>query len=190
MRDNKVREAEEQKVFKEEDCDMIMESIDTEDDEDITELLEELEELEDGDDMTVEMIETQQETTIVWSEIRATKSKQTKKPFGEEGICTIVNAKSKRIVLASKLLEQIGNPTEVEVGILDNGIAIAKSLPIETNVFSVKNQGAKKIIYAGALVTELTQEFNLDYSTRTSITFNDVMYEKVGGNEVAIIKIA
>lgn len=160
-----------------------------EEEKDIEELLQESEdEIVDIEDLNVN-----DEEVINLLELKPTKSKPSKKLFGEEGVCTIVNSKqngNKRIVLSSKVLDEIGNPIEVEVGIMPNGIAISSSLPIETNVFQVRKQGAKKVIYSGALVAELTNEFNLDYSTRTSITFNQVRYEKVEGNIVAVIQIA
>ncbi|MBS5799522.1 MAG: hypothetical protein KID02_07180 [Clostridiales bacterium] len=130
--------------------------------------------------------------TIDWSDLKATKSKAVEKVSGEEGICTIVNCKkngNKRIAIASKLLDAIGNPKKVEVGIMPNGIAISEKLPIEANEFSVKKLGAKKAIYAGALVEEITEEFKLDYNNRTSITFQKVEYDNVDGYKVALITI-
>lgn len=130
--------------------------------------------------------------TIDWSVLKATKSKAVEKVSGEEGICTIVNCKkngNKRIAIASKLLDAIGNPEKVEVGIMPHGIAIAERLPVEANEFSVKKLGAKKVIYAGALVEEITEEFKLDYSNRTSITFQKVEYDNVNGYKVALITI-
>ena len=136
--------------------------------------------------------EAEPTNVIDWSALKATKSKATEKISGEEGICTIVNCKkngNKRISVASKLFEAIGNPKEVEVGIMPNGIVISEKLPIEAHVFSVKKLGAKKVIYAGALVEEITEEFKLDYSNRTSITFQKVKYDNVNGYQVALIII-
>ena len=129
---------------------------------------------------------------IDWSSLKATKSKAVEKVNGEEGVCTIVNCKkngNKRISLVSKLLDTIGNPDVIQVGIMPNGIAIAEELPIDANKFPVKKLGAKKVIYAGALVEEITEEFNLDYSNRTSITFQKVEYDNVNGYKVALITI-
>lgn len=147
--------------------------------------------------------ETQQDThedfdieeaieSIDWSALKATKSKAVEKASGEEGVCTIVNCKkngNKRMSLASKVLEAIGNPDVVQVGIMPKGIAIAERLPIDANKFPVKKLGAKKVIYAGALVEEITEEFKLDYSNRTSITFQKVKYDNVNGCKVALITI-
>lgn len=130
--------------------------------------------------------------SIDWSSLKATQSRAVEKASGEEGICTIVNCEkngNKRMSLASKLLIAIGNPKEIEVGIMPNGIAIAEKLPIEANMFTVKELGAKKVIYAGALVKEITKEFNLDYSQRTSITFQKVIYDEVKGYKIALIKM-
>ena len=137
--------------------------------------------------------EKQVESAIDWSLLRATKSKSTKKTIGEAGVCTVVNCLkngNKRIVLASKLLKQLGEPTSVEIGIMPNGIAIASSLPIDANSFQIRKQGAKSVIYAGQLVNELVEEFNLDYSERTSITFSKVQYEDVNGICTAMIEVA
>ena len=129
---------------------------------------------------------------IDWSSLKATKSKAVEKVSGEEGVCTIVNCKkngNKRISLVSKLLDTIGNPDVIQVGIMPNGIAIAEELPIDANKFPIRKLGAKKVIYAGALVEEITEEFKLDYSNRTSITFQKVDYDNVNGYKVALITI-
>ena len=130
--------------------------------------------------------------SIDWSALKATKSKAVEKVSGEEGVCTIVNCKkngNKRMSLASKVLDAIGNPDAVQVGIMPKGIAIAERLPIDANKFPIKKLGAKKVIYAGALVEEITEEFKLDYSNRTSITFQRVDYDNVDGYKVALITI-
>lgn len=170
---------------------------------DLEQILAEVEEIQHQETCPKE-IETQRDTheylqteekqtkTIDWSVLKPTKSKAVEKASGEEGICTIVNCKkngNKRIAIASKLLDAIGNPEKVKVGIMPNGIAIAKKLPIKANEFPVKKLGAKKVIYAGALVEEITEEFKLDYSNRTSITFKKVEYDSVDGYKVALITI-
>lgn len=170
---------------------------------DLEQILAEVEEIQHQETCPKET-ETQQDTdedlkaeekptkTIDWSVLKATKSKAVEKASGEEGICTIVNCKkngNKRIAIASKLLDAIGNPEKVEVGIMPNGIAIAEKLPVKANEFPVKKLGAKKVIYAGALVEEITEEFKLDYSNRTSITFQKVEYDNVNGYKVALITI-
>lgn len=167
---------------------------------DLEEILAEVEERQPKENEPKEQ-ETQEnlqdgekaESAIDWSLLRATKSKSTEKTIGETGVCTVVNCLkngNKRIVLASKLLKQLGEPTSVEIGIMPTGIAIASSLPIDANSFQIKKQGAKRVIYAGQLVNELVEEFNLDYSKRTSITFGEVQYEDVNGTCIAMIKVA
>lgn len=129
---------------------------------------------------------------IDWSVLKPTKSKASEKVGGEAGICTIVNSKqngNKRIALAQKLLDEIDNPEVVQVGIMPIGIAIGAKIPTEASTFTVRKLGAKKVLYAGALVEEITQEFELDYSRRTCITFQKVKYDTVGGYKVALIII-
>lgn len=129
---------------------------------------------------------------IDWSMLKATQSKATEKISGEEGKCTIVNCLrngNKRIAVAREVLMNIGNPEEVEVGIMPNGLAIGEKLPIEAHTFPVRTLGAKKVLYAGGLVAEVTKEFNLDYSKRTSITFQEVLYDEVNSHMIALITI-
>lgn len=150
-------------------------------------------EVETQEDIQEKFKDTNNSTKAIdWSSLKATKSKAVEKASGEEGICTIVHCKkngNKRITIASKLLDAIGNPQKVEVGIMPNGIAIAEKLPVKANEFPVKKLGAKKVLYTGALVEEITEEFNLDYSNRTSITFQKVEYDNVDGYKVALIII-
>ena len=129
---------------------------------------------------------------IDWSMLKATQSKATEKISGEEGKCTIVNCLkngNKRIAVVREVLMNIGNPEEVEVGIMPNGLAIGEKLPIEAHTFPVRTLGAKKVLYAGGLVAEVTKEFNLDYSKRTSITFQEVLYDEVNSHMIALITI-
>lgn len=122
--------------------------------------------------------------------LKATQSKATEKVTGEEGKCTVVNCLkngNRRIAVAKEVLINIGNPEQVQVGIMPEGLAIGEKLPIEAHIFPVRALGAKKVLYAGALVSELTKEFNLDYSQRTSITFQEVVYDEVNGSKIALI---
>ena len=47
----------------------------------------------------------------------------------------------------------------------------------------------KGIIYCSELVLEITKLYNLDFSDRTSITFDNIQYQSIQGVNVAIVKV-
>lgn len=92
-----------------------------------------------------------------------------------KGALTLVNSEKngKRAMVSKEVLELIGDTSEIEIGITDEGIAIAKKLPQNGTKFSLKRVGNKGAIYSSSLVNELTEAFDLDFSDRVSITFTD-----------------
>ncbi|MGG3162164.1 MULTISPECIES: hypothetical protein [unclassified Geobacillus] len=110
---------------------------------------------------------------------------------GEAGVLSIINSKSngKRITLSSQLLEKLGCPRRVQFSFSDDEIAVGEELPENTHSFNVNKYGAKGVIYSAGLVQEITERFDLDFTSRVSITFRDVRYVPIGDKNVAIITV-
>ena len=109
---------------------------------------------------------------------------------GSAGIISIVKAETgNRITSSKELLEKLNNPEKVQVAFTEDSVIIAEKLPNNNSSFNIKRSGAKGIIYSVLLVAEIAKLFELDFSNRTSITFNEVDYSINEDYPVAIIKI-
>jgi hypothetical protein len=120
------------------------------------------------------------------------KSKSIYKASGDAGALSIVNAKtSTRIILSNIVLENLNNPKEVQVSydIDKKRIIIGKQLLNNENSYSIRRSGSKGVIYSKGLVDEITEVMQLDFSSRSSITFQEAEYLKNEQYSVAIIKI-
>lgn len=71
----------------------------------------------------------------------------------------------------------------------DGVVLFAKELPFAATS-TVKLSGKeKKIVYSAPLVQMLTAEFGLDFSDRTSMSFNEVDFDDLNGITVAAVRI-
>lgn len=91
------------------------------------------------------------------------------------GVSTVVNSKKngKRITFSKELMEGLGNPDSIELGCTNEGILVGRKLPENGEKFKLRKSGKKSVIYSAALVEEITEVFELDFSNRVSITFVD-----------------
>jgi hypothetical protein len=85
----------------------------------------------------------------------------------------------------------LNNPKEVQVSydIDKKRIIIGKQLLNNENSYSIRRSGSKGVIYSKGLVDEITEVMQLDFSSRSSITFQEAEYLKNEQYSVAIIKI-
>lgn len=106
------------------------------------------------------------------------------------GAMSIVKSNcGKRITISKEVMEKLNNPSKIVISFSDERIAIGEYLPNNNNQLRLKMVGKKAIIYSAGLVTEIAEKYQLDFSTRTSITFTQVGYVESNGYTVAIIKI-
>lgn len=120
----------------------------------------------------------------------ASTSKSISRASGETGVMSIIKARTgNRQTLSKELLEELNNPEKVQIAFTEDSVIIGEKLPNNDNYFSLKISGNKGIIYSTQLVKEIAELFDLDYSNKTSITFNEVEYAQNEGYPVAIVKI-
>ncbi len=109
---------------------------------------------------------------------------------GNSGIMSIVKAKTgNRISIGKEVMEKLNNPEKVKIAFRDDSVIIGENLANNSSSLNIKKSGAKGIIYSIQLVGEMAKLFNLDFSDRTSITFEDVEYIVDEDYPVAIVKI-
>ena len=120
--------------------------------------------------------------------VKLTESSKHKRAIN--GVISLVNTKSgKRLIIAKSLIGNINNPIKVVIGLSKNKLAIGEKLPANENYFTVKDYKGKGVIYSADLVKEISEKFKLDFSNRTTITFEEVEYIEYEDTTVAIITI-
>lgn len=128
--------------------------------------------------------------TDVLSNAKSVSSMNIIRTIGKAGAISVVNADTgKRITIAKECYSAIGNPSKVQFALTDNSLIIGEKVLEDNNDFNVKVSNGKAIIYSSALVKEITENFNLDFSNKTSLTFSDVQYSNTDGVEIMIVKI-
>ena len=128
--------------------------------------------------------------TDVLSNAKLVSSRSITRTIGKAGAISIVNAKTgNRITIAKECYSAIGNPPKVQFALSDNNLIVGEKVLDNNNDFNVKENSGKAIIYSSALVKEITENFNLDFSNKTSLTFSDVQYSNTDGVEIMIVTI-
>lgn len=175
-----------------------LEELDTED-EDLE--LDDLDSLDEIDEQEVEVItetkEDEKPKEIVegydLSNAKPAEAKSSERslPGGRKGVANIVKSSNgNRFGLSNEIGEHLGSPDKVQILFLEDTI-IATTRLEDTTEHSLRKQGNKFFIYNTALVNEITDMFELDFSKgRTSITFyNGELTNDTNGNPIAIINI-
>lgn len=107
------------------------------------------------------------------------------------GLLSLVKSKKNgnRASFAQLVLRALGYPKKVQIGFSDGRLFIGSYLGKEYTFYTLKEQGAKYVIYSKQLVEQIAEHCNLDFSNRTSITFTKVTYQKLNGQIIAIISL-
>lgn len=106
-------------------------------------------------------------------------------------VSIVNNTNGKRVSLSKALSEKL-NLTETAffLPVESAGELIISSVALGDRASTTMLSGKdKKICYNAALVTLLTDSFKLDFSTRTSCSFNEIKFDTVGDATVAIVKM-
>ena len=125
------------------------------------------------------------------NDFKAVKSRENSKHKRViNGAISLINTKSgKRLIMAKVLIRKLNNPNKIVIGLSKNKLAIGEKLPANENYFTVKDYKGKGVIYSADLVKEISEKFKLDFSDRTTITFEEVEYIEFEDTTVAIITI-
>lgn len=106
------------------------------------------------------------------------------------GGMSVVNAKTgKRITISKLILDHIKVQDRIQFAFSDNEIAVGRELPDNENYFNIKISKSKGNVYCAGLVLEITELYDLDFNEKTSITFDNVQYQNIQGDNVVIIKV-
>lgn len=145
-------------------------------------------ELHEEVEKTNENLEEIKESTLeafIPSISRAVSTKSTR-----GGGVSVVNAKTgKRVSINKKIMDYLKIEDKIQFAFSDDEIAIGKELPNNKNYFNIKMSKGTGIVYCSELVFEITDLYDLDFSDRTSITFDNIQYQSIQGVNVVIVKV-
>lgn len=105
------------------------------------------------------------------------------------GVSIIKSKSSMRVSINKSILDNLKINNKAQVAFSDDSMAIAKELPGNSNDFNVKVSNNKGNIYSSGLVSEIIDLYDLDFTNKVSITFNQIQYENIQGIDVAIVTI-
>lgn len=171
------------------------EDYDSEEDEDMEEDYDsdEDEDTEEDYDSNEDDYEEDTEETFDLSDAKVPKSKNSSKTIGKAGALSIVNAScGHRVTLSSGTYKQLGHPKKVQVLFKEEELVIGCKLNKKNEKYTVRSNGKKAIkghIYNKHLVNEITDEYELDFTDRTSITFEDAEYYEQGKAKFVVIRL-
>lgn len=117
-------------------------------------------------------------------------AKNTARSLATKGVFTLVKAKTgNRAVINKEASEYLQNPSTLQFSYNEDSLIIGTKLPNNNNNFNVKAYKNKSIIYSVPLVREIAERFKLDFSNRTSMTFDEAEYTSYEGSPVLVIKV-
>lgn len=117
-------------------------------------------------------------------------AKNIARSLATKGVFTLVKAKTgNRAVINKEASGYLQNPNTLQFSYIEDSLIIGTKLPNNNNNFNVKAYKNKSIVYSVPLVREIAERFKLDFSNRTSMTFDEAEYTSYEGSPVLIIKI-
>lgn len=123
-------------------------------------------------------------------EFQASEAKQSSWRTTDSGILSIVKSETvNRLMFAKEMMDKLSNPKRVVISFADEKIAIGEQLPNNEINLKVNYIKTKGVIYSAGVVKEIVDKYDLDFSTRTSITFSEVKYIRYENHVVAIVTI-
>lgn len=144
-------------------------------------------EVEEREEKMEEVIESEYNEL---EEFQASEAKQSSWRTTDSGILSIVKSETvNRLMFAKEMMDKLSNPKRVVISFADEKIAIGEQLPNNENYLKVNYSKTKGVIYSAGVVKEIVDKYDLDFSTRTSITFSEVKYVRYENHVVAIVTI-
>ncbi len=109
---------------------------------------------------------------------------------GKHSLSIVNNINGKRITLSKTLSADLNVTDEVyflPVPSENTLIVSSKSISSKSASCPTSGQDGKKICYAAGVVKMITETFALDYSNVTSLSFNNIGFDMIKGQKVALI---
>jgi hypothetical protein len=102
-------------------------------------------------------------------------------------ISIVSNKNSHRVTFSKDLMNQLGNPTGIQVAFKDNDLVISNNLASNQPKFSLKGKDSN-IVYGVTIVNSIIEHWGLDFDNRTSITLGTHEVIHLEDTAVAVIR--
>lgn len=122
-------------------------------------------------------------------EFIASTCTDTTRAVGAGGLSIVNSSNGKRVTLNAAILSKLEHHDSVQFAYTDDYIAIANYLGESNTDYSLSKNGKGGVIYNTALVNEIVNRFDLDYSNRTSITFPVMDVQESENGKVVFINM-
>ena len=108
----------------------------------------------------------------------------------EKSVSLVLCDNGKRLTMSASLFEALGQPEKVKCAVIADRryLIIAHDIKSVDTTYNVSNKG-KGIIYNSELVRTIADTFSLDFSNKTSMSFNNVKIENIDGVATAFVKM-
>lgn len=92
---------------------------------------------------------------------------------------SIVNTtvSGKRITISKGLFNALEQPDKLAFTYNDDKLAIGKELPADVESYKFAPSLNKHVLYRASLVETITEQFKLDFSTKSTITFSNILID-------------
>lgn len=108
---------------------------------------------------------------------------------GKGGLSIICSPNGKRLTLNAMILENMNTPESIQIAYSAEFLAISTHLGEANTDYLLKASGNHAVIYNAALINEIAERYELDFSNRTSITFSNIQLEENGNQPIIYIKM-
>lgn len=114
--------------------------------------------------------------------------------FTSPGVMSIIYADTgKRITISPPVYKKIGRPKKIQIAMIEEGIFIGEKLPKGTPPLRLNPERNKKnmkaTLYNIDLLEVLIEAYDLDFESKSSITFHEVEYIEEYEKPIAFIKL-
>lgn len=107
---------------------------------------------------------------------------------GVRGGLSIVNAKTgQRISLCGDMWDHLGNTHELQFKVGKDQLLVSSIIDDTDKVWNLTPTAKKAILYKSDLVNSLTQSYNLDFSNKSSLSFNKYKKTYHQGKPVVLV---
>ncbi|MUT64928.1 hypothetical protein [Paenibacillus sp. NEAU-GSW1] len=136
-------------------------------------------------------VSIKEEIEIQQLELRPSASRQVSRGASPSNKLTVVNTErhGKRVVIAQEVIEKIGSPSTVQIAFNGDGIVICKNLGLDDNHFHLRTSRKNFAIYSKELVHEITENYKLDFTGGTSVSYQLVKYLNLKGTLAALVTL-
>ena len=102
-------------------------------------------------------------------------------------ISIVYGENGNRLTLNKELIKYLNLTNRIQIGVNQTRLILGTNLGEGFEYYSLKPDKSKFVTYSKPLVSELVDQFNLDYTDITSRTFKSIRYTTKNGSPVVVV---